>query len=578
MREEKKVTGHKQNLSAVASQSEKKLSSERIIQTDSPRPTKSSQKGTSTPSKNSDKDPLKPSPNAQRKEHKAPTTHGVAASKPLPNGVAANARKDESSVSISASSASKPERKRLIVKFKIPKAIRKTCGRILGMTPRPQKQADQRIAKPTGTEGPHEEPSATSKPNGTSKAEHDKGKTSPLPDRKTKPVDEKLLAPRSVDKRRRPEDDNDIPEPASKRHKHPESLDLSSKPHTPIRPPIVSPVLSQHGSASKPHLSTPKRDLKSTAMRRIGSSEGDVKTPLGAVQGSTPVATSAPDRINREGRSTSSASSSNLDAVGGDRVVALKVEQNKYASLGRNLKHTVQKLLTSGSDFTNDTPALKQSAAIAFEALLAFILSFVLNDEVKRSYGAPPDAAAWRTLLGFFSYVKSVTQLYSPLRGFVHQLEGVCRDTITLYDAQRLERDSFLNSVLDENRPSTANSNPALSPSAVEKGKAKIDFVKFRGEHADNLRVAQQTWQVGYSKLPIRDLQRLFPKTWAKGADLPGLGKGRDEIVVGKYREGSYYLPLGPASTGMEAVRAGWCMLEEWCSREGVKWEGKMGL
>lgn len=578
MREEKNAIDHKPSLPEVTHQPEKTNSPKPVTQKGSPKAAKSFTKGLSNPSKISDIDHLKPLPNAQRKEQKDATTNGAAGFKSLPNGVTHHANKEDSTGSTTTLAASKPERKRFLVKLKIPKAVRKRCAQLLKFQPLSQKQADQRTPKPTSTESPNGERSSAAKANGASKTEPGKDSSSPLPDPKPRYVDDKLSASSSAEKRRRREEDGDISEPASKRRKQPESLDLSSKPHTPLRPPLVSPVLSQHGSASKTHLSTPIRELKSTAMRRIGSSEGDVKTPIGAMRGSTPVATGVPDRSNREGRSTSSASSGNLDVAGSERLAVLKAEQGKFSGLGRSLKHTVQKMLPTENDFKNDAPVTRQGAAIAFEALLAFLLSFVILDEMNRSYGKSPEVTAWRSLLGFFGYVKKVTQLYPPLRGLVHQLEGVCRDTIALYDAQRLERDTFLNSVLDDNRAFTANSNPALSPSVFEKGKAKTDFAKFRSEHADNLRTAQQTWQAGFSKLPIRELQRQFPASWAKCADTPSLGKGKDEVVVGKYIEGSYYLPLGPASTGLEAVRAGWRMLEEWCSREGVKWEGKMGL
>jgi len=31
-------------------------------------------------------------------------------------------------------------------------------------------------------------------------------------------------------------------------------------------------------------------------------------------------------------------------------------------------------------------------------------------------------------------------------------------------------------------------------------------------------------------------------------------------------------------TTGIEAVRAGWNLLGEWCRKEKVQWEGKMGF
>lgn len=571
LQKEKKIVGQKQTNSNGASQAGHKSSPEGSTRLDNSRPVKPSSKASSTALKLSKKEQLKPLPNTQTKKQKTSVGNGIVTSGAKPNVVSVKTGNE------GISSVSQSERKRLLVKLKIPKAIRKTCTRILGMTPRPQKHSEQRTVKPVGADISKKEPSPAAKANGINKTQNGRDRLSPLPDRKPTKMDNASPAARSADKKRRLEEGG-TPEPASKRHKHPESLDLSARVNTPLRPQLVSPIQSQHGSALKSHLSTPKRDLKSSAIRRIGSMDGDARTPNGAVRGTTPVAMGAPDRMNREGRSISSASLTNLDAAASDRVAALKAEQSKYGALGRTLKHSIPILVPARSDPKEDTQETRQGAALAVEALLAFMLSFVLIDEAKRSSRGSADASAWRSLLGFLPMVKDVTQRYSPLTGLVHQLEGVCRDMISLYDAQRLERDAWLNSMLEESRPSTATSNPALSPSFVEKGKAKTDFGKFRADHVDNLRAAQQAWQIGYSNLSVRDLERLFPDTWAKAADTPGLGKGKDEIVIGKYMEGGFYLPLGPASTEMEAVRVGWRMLEEWCNREGVKWEGKLGL
>ena len=539
----------------------KKTWSDQNSQTEKPKPTKLSEKSMTTPAKTSERKVMKESPRETKEPKPAPgnglkaaTTNGVTKVQSKPKENASNTEKEKVSHLTSGAVHSKSEQQRpsLILKLRIPKAIRKNCLRILNMKPRQHKNTDQLMKRTSSNKSLGDEPDP-------------------------KIADATAPAFKSAEKRRRPEDDaGAIAEPASKRPKHPDRLDLSSKPHTPLRPPIVSPVLSQHSSAQKSHLATPKRDLKTSAMHRIGSSEGDVTTPLGAVRGSTPTASTASDRINREARATSSASS--IDVSNRDRAAVLKAEQAKFATLGRTLKHEAQARIPTETQGKIDTPATKQGAALAFEALLSFMLSFALKDEISRTYGLSSDPTAWRSILGYINFVKMATQLYLPLRGLVHQLEGVCRDAIAICDSNRLDGDPFLKSLQDEPRPSTATSNGAVSPSPEDKTKLKKDFLDFRTEHARNVREAQQTWQIGYSKLSVRELQRTFPKSWAKSAEVPGLGKTKDEIAPGRYMEAGYYLPLGPATACSEAVRAGWRMLEEWCSKEGVKWEGKMGL
>lgn len=462
-------------------------------------------------------------------------------------------------------------RPKLVVRLRIPKAIRKNCTRILNMQPRPQRSDHRPQAQYPSNKSLNDE-SELKLAGGNAKADSSNDK------RNQARLDSKIPSYKSAEKRQRSEDGaNADAERAKKRQKQPHSLDLSSKPHTPLRPPVVSPVLSQHGSAQKTHLSTPKRDLKSSAMRRIGSSEGDVKTPLGAIRGNTPTA-QAPERINREARATSSASLNNVDTSNREKVAILKTEQTRYSALGRSLKHKARPLLHIENELRSDSPETKQGTALAFEALLSFMLSFALKDELSRIQGSLPDAFAWRTMLGYIGYLKSVTQPYGPLRALVHQLDGVCRDTINLWDSYRLDRDPFLNSLADDSRPPTANSKGQASPSGSDKADPKKEFLDFRTEHARNLREAHQSWQTGYSNLSVRELQRTFPKSWAKSAEVPGEGKLKEEIAPKKYMEGGYYLPLGPATSCAEAVRAGWKMLEEWCNNEGVKWEGKMGL
>ena len=319
-------------------------------------------------------------------------------------------------------------------------------------------------------------------------------------------------------------------------------------------------------------------------MHRIGSSEGDVKTPLGTARDGTPTANGTTDRVNRDGRSSSN-TSGDLGSRN-EEIAAWKLERKKFEVLGRTLKHEANAALLndSKSDFRVDTPSLRYGAAIAFETILAFFLAFAIGDEISRLSRLPNDSRAWRTLVTFVRYVEKVTCIYRPLFGLTQQLEAVCRDTISLFDAERLERDAAIGGLVDELRPSTATSSenhpspPGLEkakadPAAPEKGKTDAAI-----ELAENVRQAQLKWQLGNTECSVRELQRSFPETWSKSAELPGPGKGKEKLSLKTYGNGAYYLPLGPSTSTIEGARAGWQMLGEWCEKNEVKWEGKLGL
>ncbi|KAL8791352.1 MAG: hypothetical protein Q9195_005890 [Heterodermia aff. obscurata] len=513
---------------------------------------------------------------------------GLAISRSLVDGPGVGDKKTSSLAISSVQTPQKLEKKSLIAKLRIPKSIRKNCIRILQMQSRPARKLDQDVSRSEemrASTGKSRDRTLTNGAGQTSepqnpRLEHPQGRSSPSTDRngrKNNSLEESLNTPKSGEKRKKPLDQGTNLEPATKRQKQPAGLDLSQKPHTPIGPSLRSPLVSQHSSAQKSQLSTPKRDLKGAAMHRIGSSEGDVKTPLGATRGGTPTANGTSERINREGRSSSNTSSGGAVIVRNEDVTTWRAEQKKYEGLGRKLKHEARAFIPEDGDFTNDTPSMRQGVAVAFEAILAFMLSFAIGDEIKRLSRHPTDVTPWRTLLPFLHYVQKVTRMYRPLLGLTHQLEAVCRDTICLCDGDRLERDALLPTVLDDQRPPTSESNaPNISPPATEK--AKNDFANFRAKHVENLRQAQHMWQLGYTELSVREMQRSFPLTWGKSADSPGPGKGKENLSPKTYGDGPYYLPLGPTTTGIEGVRAGWQMLQEWTKKNEVKWQGKMGI
>ena len=533
---------------------------------------------------------LKPTKITQERQQKSTSlqrissaaTKGDAGAKSPTLGNSVEEKKGVSAAS-SVTSPQKSEKKSLVAKLRIPKPIRKNCMRILQMQPRPSRRIEQDKRKADDKKAPVGKPrdrllTETTGENLESRSELAKGSTPSVNGngRKLKPPEDVSTTPKSREKRKKQHDQGTTSEPMTKRQKQPSGLDLSEKPHTPVKPPLRSPLVSQHSSAHNPQLSTPKRELKGTAMHRIGSSEGDVKTPLGAARGGTPSVNGASERVNRDGRSSSN-TSGGIAAVRHEDITAWRAEQKKFEALGRTLKHEAKAALPKDGDFKDDTPTMRQGAAVAFEAILAFMLAFAIGEEVSRLNRQPAEPTAWRSLLPYLHYVQRVTRIYPPLLGLTHQLEAVCRDLLLLCDAERLDRDVFLASTLEDQRPSNSDSSgPNLSPSAVER--AKHDFADFRTKHIDNMRQAPVVWQLGYSELSMQEMERSFPSTWGKRADLPGPGKGKEKLSPKTYADGPYYLPFGPTTSGIEGVRAAWQMLGEWCGRNEVKWQGKMGL
>ncbi|KAI4257679.1 MAG: hypothetical protein LQ352_001578 [Teloschistes flavicans] len=451
-----------------------------------------------------------------------------------------------------------------IVKIKIPKSLRKNCQRILQMQPRPMKvplqpqTAGPAVRREVSSERPTPNSRDTQQLQRKKVINGDdsRGKSEAMA--KSKPAATASQTPKSGEKRRQPDDNKESSQPLSKRQKS-SSIDLK-RPHTPVGSALRSPGLAQNGSASKSHLSTPKQSLKSAAMQRIGSAEGDVQTPLGP--SSTPIAPGITERSqNREGRSSSNVSAttsagpshSNGHLAQDEAATVYKAEFNKYAEMALSLKRAADaRAKLPNGQINPDSVARREGLAIAIETALCYMLAFALKDEHSRSKRLASDRTAWVSLPPYFKFIMSITRGMEPqqLQGVLSQLEAICRETILHHDAERLERE-----------PITSEELPTLSK-----------------QFAENDRMRFQAWREGKVLLTVNKLQRHFPGTWAKRLETPNPDMDKEPPVPDHYGEGGFCLPLSPASSVMEAVRAGWSFLSEWTEKESVKWEGKIGL
>lgn len=484
------------------------------------------------------------------------------------------------------------EKKSSIVILKIPKSKRKACLALLRFSPRPRKPnglqpAPNTIPKEHGRV--EAQTNATEKQVATNKTVQ-KGSTASV----TPPRQEaSLVKPNNRGQKRSPPAEKEDPEPSKKRSKpsddgdnpalktfHPAMKDDAEPSSKHLRPPKdshdrvekrsrpaekddlepskkrprlcddVNPVqpalkpsnILQPNSAAKSHIFNPKGDVKSATMRRIASLDGEVKTPSAALREGTPSVPGSAERANREGRPTSSTTS----AASAEEAALWRVEQQKYLDLGKHLKHELDGIVKKDGVLMKDPIANKKGCPIGVESILCYMLGFTALDELGRVRGKPGSSTAWESLLSLFDYVKAITSSASHIYGFILQLEGMCRNTIHSYDLERLER---------------------------EAGAAPSEFI---GRLVENARSAHKVWLAGTTGLSIDDLQRSFPKTWAKRVSAPTARNGPEKLVPGKFALSGYYLPLASTSTAVEAAVMGWSFLAEWAEMEGVEWKGRI--
>lgn len=518
----------------------------------------------STPkASNSLRETLHPKPRnslADQTDKTVKTNGVVASAKPLTNGLGGK-NKEETLESVGPKSVAEQfEDKSLIVKLKIPKSARKNLARIISLRQGPKKP--ERILAP-------ENPTVRSSPT----RDHHESKTA------SNQYESDVS--KTGEKRRRRAEEHDEVEPSNKRQRPAAGAAAGGVPktHTPARTLLRSPAAS--GVAHKPH--TPSRsvmrspassqqDGKASAMRRIASTEGNVQTPSGGTRIGTPTAPFSAERATRDARAGLSATPSTVAPVQSAECTALKAEQKKYFDLGRSRKHDADVFLNRESKhYHNEDPVAKnQGIALAIETVLCYMLAFCLSDEISRISRKPgsENILAWRSLTGYLHFIIGVVEPTPHLHGLCCHLEAVCRETIHAYELDRLDHDPL---------PST-DFSPPTDPDVAAKAKSyRRDYADFKLKFVENARAALQAWLKGNWRLPCDELQQSYPKTWGKRAKAPCDTKGKEKLVAGKYN-GGFYLPLGSTTSGIEAVRMGWSFLDEWCSKDGVKWEGKMAL
>lgn len=348
-------------------------------------------------------------------------------------------------------------------------------------------------------------------------------------------------------------------EVASKRPKvAPCSLNLSERPTTPVPPAFKSPSI-QNSLPPRSAFSTPKKDFKTTAMRRVESSDGlDARTPTaGMTRQSTPGSTEKPHTSNRP---SSPSDMSSVPSNRDDVRRAWKTLNTQYYELGRKLKHEGQSLLQQ------EPPDQKQGVLLHIEALLCFMLN-----QTALSYANNGSDPGWRTILPYLIFIHRISTPFPPLHGLVSQLGAVCRQIISKFDLDRLAREPLPDdhtTAPSAPTPGSDGNTKTSNTSNEDSDKARRRWTTLRTDLTDNAREVQRSWLDGYRQLSPEILKQDFPDTWARRCRDSSLkAAGVERLSPGDLGKG-YFLPLDANSMPIEAVRFARGVLGEWGARE----------
>jgi hypothetical protein len=492
---------------------------------------------------NGTKDAVKATPSPSIQASKAgkgykPSDSDVSQKSVLLNGLKASTLNENARVK-----EPKTEKKRRIVRLKYGRKNRTAIDRILRMT----KKVSHAPARKPREEEPRSQKEKLSKV--------DEGSTkSPLP---------------RPEKRTRPADEEESATQPQKRQKVPSSLSLHDKPKTPVPPSFKSPAFS------KSQFSTPKKDLKSVAMRRVDSGDGDARTPSGPRSG-TPTAPSSVER-GTIAKSSPPNTSGNLDSKQEQKRL-WRVEAGKYDQLARSLKHQADNHLKAKEGPTAHITEedAKLGAVTALETTLCYMLSFFATDQATLlSTGKHvTDASSWQSIISYWYFVRERVEAFSDLHGLCLQIGALCREIIHTIDMEKFAQDPLPKHSGDGHSPPADLGH--MTPNSTKAAQYLRDYLEFKNKMVLNYNKARALWVDGMRDLSLQKIKEEYPKTWAM-QETDVSGKGKEKFVPGKY-EGPFFLPLCGTSNPIEAVRFGCGLLGEWSKKEGIKWDAKIGL
>ncbi|KAJ5959056.1 uncharacterized protein N7479_006206 [Penicillium vulpinum] len=344
--------------------------------------------------------------------------------------------------------------------------------------------------------------------------------------------------------------------PRDGRSKEPKSF--TEKPQTPVPQPHLTSHSIAHEKIKVTSI-TPAKDLKAPIPRRNDLGETDGKTP------SYP----ANKRHSVDPGSIMKASPTQADGRTRNERQIWWDEWQKFANIGRELKHAAERYTSkTGTSVTDE----KLAVVTAIEALLSFIMAFVANDQAKASSRQVGDSSTWLSIVPYWRVVKKNSIPYPALNNLCLLLGAVSFTAIHTLDLERLA----ISPIPGEHTPVPTPGSDGNAALSDESRKSRKEFSELKARLPEFYKDSQRLWLEGTRGLAEDVLGREFPTIWSQRSRNYS-ERGRSSLKAGDYA-GSYFLPLGGTSPPIEVVRFGWSLLKEWCSKERVEWNGRLGL
>lgn len=470
---------------------------------------------------------LNTSANDKRKDHPDPACGGISAtSKPL------SVNTQNSSLT---NNTSKPPR--LIVKLRYGRSNRKLVDALLKLSSKPRASV---------------EPTDAIKSKGTahhsSENDSDCHSSTRVPEKR----------PRNID--------NDVESLHSYANKRPRTISSSDNPRTPTTLTAKSAGAKQNQTpSSKNPQATPGRDSQRNSHQPTYG-DGEVRTPQALATKTIPIS---------EDRNLKSSPPVNPDGShnkGREKErKAWIAEFQRLVQLGRDLKHASERRTKSESAPDNiATVDEKLATATAVEAILCFILAFIIDDRSKAVVRQVGDSTNWRSILAYWRVVKTKAAPYPPLHGLCLLLGAISRDAIHALDLERLA----ICVVPDEHSPVPTPGSDGNTVTSEESKRQRKEFIDLKSRLPESYKEAHKLWIDGSRELSEDVLKKNFPETWSKRSRNFS-EQGSDKLRIGNY-SGDYFLPLGRTTTPLEAVRFGMSILKEWCKKEKIDYATRL--
>ncbi|KAF3394601.1 hypothetical protein F1880_005583 [Penicillium rolfsii] len=306
---------------------------------------------------------------------------------------------------------------------------------------------------------------------------------------------------------------------------------------------------------------TPVKDLKGYGGRRNDLADGEGRTPVNPTTkrlSVDPGSKGSPSQPENRPR--------NQERRDQERR-AWQEDFRNFTRIGRELKHAAERY-NNGPSATDE----KLAVVTAMEAIMCFVLAFVADDQGKALVRQGGDSSAWRSIIPYWRAVKKNSFSFPVLHSLCQLLGAVSYDTIHALDLERLA----VTPLPGEHTPVPTPGSDGNTVLADENKKSLKEFAELKVRLLEHYKESQKLWLDGSRGLSENILSRDFPNTWSRRSHHYN-ERGKMSLKSGEYA-GEYFLPLGVATPPIEVVRFGWSLLKEWCTQEGVEWQGRLGL